>query len=115
VEGDLGRDPVAALGPQPGDLASQLGGGAAQRGLEPLALADEGAGDPVGVLEQLGVDRAVALEDQPGGLCPALGLDPQRRAGPHGPADEPAQHLAPTLVAGQNAGLASRSGRVSSS
>jgi hypothetical protein len=54
VEGDLGRDAVAALGPQPLDLASQLGGGAAQRGLEPLALADEGAGDPVGVLVELG-------------------------------------------------------------
>jgi hypothetical protein len=50
VEGHLGRDAVVALGPQPGDLAPQLGGGAAQRGLEPFALAEEGVGDPVGVL-----------------------------------------------------------------
>ena len=37
VEGHLGGDAVAALGPQPRELAPQLGGGAAQRPLEPLA------------------------------------------------------------------------------
>jgi hypothetical protein len=54
---------------------------------------------------QLRIDRAVAVDHQPGGLCPALGLDPQRLAGPHGTADEPAQHIASTLVARQDAGL----------
>ena len=38
--------------------------------------------------------RAVALDDQLGRLCPALGLNPQRLAGAHGAADEPAQHVA---------------------
>jgi hypothetical protein len=37
MEGHLGGDAVAALGPQPRELAPQLGGGATQRGLEPLA------------------------------------------------------------------------------
>jgi hypothetical protein len=91
--------------PPPGDLASQLGGGAAQRGLEPLRLADEGAGNPVGVPGELGVDRAVALDDQLGGPRPALGLDPQRLASAHSTADESAQHVTATLVARQDAGL----------
>jgi hypothetical protein len=54
MEGHLGGDAVAAVGPQTRDLAPQLRGGAAQRALEPLGLTDDPVGDPVSVLGSSG-------------------------------------------------------------